>query len=104
MVDTVMMNPNNHISKYFYVNLSRQVVDVEVDGKIYLTQKYVVDESNLKLQKAAFYFQGPRDIRVRDRTNKCPISTIFHARKLLYALSIIHTLFQTYIFCPKIQF
>ena len=103
MVDTIMMNPNNYILKYFYVNLSRQVVDVEVDGKIYLTQKYVVDESNLKLQKAAFYFQGPRDIRVRDRTNKCPISTIFHARKLLYALSIIHTLFQTYIFCPKIQ-
>ena len=65
------------------------MVDVEVDGKIYLTQKYVVDESNLKLQKAAFYFQGPRDIRVRDRTNKCPISTIFHARKLLYALSIL---------------
>ena len=32
---------------YFYVNLSRQVVDVEVDAKIYLTQKLIIDESNL---------------------------------------------------------
>ena len=32
---------------YFYVYLSRQVVDVEVDAKIYLTQKLIIDESNL---------------------------------------------------------
>ena len=44
MVDTIMMNPNNHNSKYFYVNLLRQVVDVEVDGKNILDAKIIVDE------------------------------------------------------------